>query len=310
MDFPAMDDNEQGFIPSCLDISPERLNGLSPSELADAMEEALDFMTEDTYDPGVINAYLDALDRASSIPEHPGAEDAFEDFKLKLKRISTEDGAQERSDGSRRASRPFRVWRTGFAAALLLFVLFGGMIIAQAFGVDVFGAIARWTEEAFSFGELTEDEAPNNPSDDFRGWKHDPETTDVKVSEDYMDLKAALDERGLPFRAPVIPEGFEVADSLLYIVPTTKNVEFLIAYTRGNDAIKFEVVQFDERPKTVHEKDKDDPEEYKYNNIIHYLFENAGKKAAVWVIDNLEYSLSTNSNTVNLKQLIQSFYEV
>lgn len=136
------------------------------------------------------------------------------------------------------------------------------------------------------------------------------EYTKTEVPPEYKELKSALDERGLPFRIPVIPEGFEEAESLVYIHPKTDNVEFAIVYRQGTDSILFEVVQFDGRPNTVHEKDAGDPEQYKYNDITHYIFENVGDKAAAWVIDDFEYSICINSDTVNLKQLIRSFYEV
>ena len=42
----------------------------------------------------------------------------------------------------------------GLAAALLTACLFGAMVAAQAAGIGVFGAVARWTEEAFSFGNI------------------------------------------------------------------------------------------------------------------------------------------------------------
>lgn len=307
---PSEKNNEHGHSPSCLDISPERLNRMSPSELADAMEEALDFMTEEDYDSDVISAYLEALDRVSPIPEHPNSEEAYANFKQKLKVMTGTNEAQDQPSVSIHTSKRYRVFRTGLVAALTVILLFGSMIIAQAFGLDVFGAIARWTEEVFSFGELPADETSNNPSATYRGWKTDSKNTEANVPKEYDALKAALDERGLPFRAPVMPEGFEVADSLVYIDPKTNNVEFGIAYTRESDTIKFEVIQFNERPQTVHEKNNGDPEEYEYNGISHYLFGNSSNKVAVWVIDSLEYSLSINSNTVNMKQLIQSIYEV
>ncbi len=308
MNSPSQKSNEQNHSPSCLDISPDRLNKMSPSELADAMEEALDFMTEETYDPDVISAYLDALEQRIPIPEHPNADAAYEKLQQKLKEVSIISEMPDQQSAYSRSYRRRSIWRTGLVAALLTFTLFGGLIIAQACGLDVFGAIARWTEEAFSFGELPTDEASNNPSTTYQ--ERNTEYTKAEVPPEYNELKSALDERGLPFRIPVMPQGFEVAESLVYIHPKTNNVEFTIVYMQETDAIKFEAVQFNGRPNTVHEKDNGDPEEYRYNDISHYIFENAGKEAAVWVIDNFEYSLSTNSATVSLKQLIKSFYEV
>lgn len=261
------------------------MNKMSPSELADALEEALDSMTEETYDPDQIGAYLEALDRAAPMPEHPNSEEAYEGLKLQLNIM-----AGTALPVSKRASRRCHALRIGLAAALMAVLLVGGMLIAQAFGVNVFGAVARWTGGAFRFGELPGQE--------------------TNVSAEYDELKEALDKRRLPFRAPAIPDGFKVMETDLYIRPDTDNVEFCVFYMREKETLKFELVQFDDHPLTVHEKDEGSPEKYYYNNICHYLFDNAGNHVAVWVIDNIEYSLTTNSDTVDLKQLIQSFYGV
>ena len=52
------------------------LEQLSPEELAQAMEQALDDMTEDTYDQAVIHAYLDALGATAPMPAAPDVEES------------------------------------------------------------------------------------------------------------------------------------------------------------------------------------------------------------------------------------------
>lgn len=76
-----------------------------------------------------------------------------------------------------------------------------------------------------------------------------------------------------------------------------------------DDFISFEFVQYDGIPKTVYEKDYGDVEIYNYNDIIHYIFSNEGDKVAAWTINDFEYSLSTNTDSIDLKQLIRSFYK-
>lgn len=60
------------------DVSFERLNQMSPAELEEEMERALDAMTEETYDPAVISAYLEAMDRKAPMPTPPDPEEAYE----------------------------------------------------------------------------------------------------------------------------------------------------------------------------------------------------------------------------------------
>ncbi len=289
----------------CLNVSPDRLNKMSASELADAMEEALDLMTEETYDPNVINAYLDALERRVPVPEHPSAEAAYESFQQKLKEVSS--GITKPPTVPSRAPRRRSVWRTRLVAALLAFALLGAMIIAQAIGVDVFGAIARWTSEMFSFGELPENDTANNPSTTTKGLLTGPENK--KTPEEYRELKLALEERGLPFLFPEIPEGFEVTESLLYIVPADKSIQFTAAYKRNDDCLIYEVIQNEGQSNMIYEKDSSAVEIYEYNDILHYIFGNEGDTISTWMIDNLEYSLSSNTDSVDLRQLIRSFYK-
>lgn len=296
MDSPAEKNNAHGDSPACLDISPERLNSLSPSELADAMEEALDYMTEETYSPDVIRAYLDALDQKASIPAHVSAEAAYANFQQKWKALSVKKKTPESTTVSGCIRKRRSVWRMGLAAALLVFFMFGGMMIAQAFGLDVFGAIARWTEEAFSFGDLPADDASHNPAG-------------TEVPAEYREVKAALEERGIPFRFPRIPEGFEVVDSLMYVVPDTENIGFSIEYMRDEAFISFKFAQHDGLSKTVYKKDNTDVEIYKYNNMCHYIFGNNGDIVSAWITNDMEYSISTNTKSVDLKKLIRSCYK-
>lgn len=48
------------------------------------------------------------------------------------------------------------VRRVAILVALLTACLFGGMVAAQAAGMDVFGAVARWTDEVFQFVPASE----------------------------------------------------------------------------------------------------------------------------------------------------------
>lgn len=65
--------------------------------------------------------------------------------------MDTEQFIHRKNNGSRRLSRAAVA---GLAAALAIVFVFGGMITAQAAGVDVFGAMARWTEKIFRPGDL------------------------------------------------------------------------------------------------------------------------------------------------------------
>ena len=93
----------------------DKLEALPPSELAEELETALDAMTEETYDPAMIEAYLDALDRKSPMPAHPSAEASYQEFHAKLQGY-VEQGVSKPAK-KRRKSR--KITRVGLVAALL-----------------------------------------------------------------------------------------------------------------------------------------------------------------------------------------------
>ena len=69
MDSPLKHHFESAERPDCLDVSPERLNPMTAAQLERELEAALEAMTEEEYDPAVIDAYLDALDRKAPTPD-------------------------------------------------------------------------------------------------------------------------------------------------------------------------------------------------------------------------------------------------
>lgn len=120
----------------------DELEQLSPEELAQAMEQALDDMTEDTYDQAVIDAYLDALDAKTPMPEAPDVEKSYGQFQAMLSQALPDEAP---SKPKRRGT----VLRMTLRVALAAVFLFGCLVAAQASGVDIFGAVARWTEDTF-----------------------------------------------------------------------------------------------------------------------------------------------------------------
>lgn len=186
-----------------LDVSPEKLEAMSPSELSEAMEAALDAMTEETYDPAVIDAYLDALDRKAPMPTHPNAESSYQDFQDKLQEYV--EGASKPAKQTRKFRR---IARTGIVAALLAVLLASA---AQAAGIDVVGTIARWTESVFSFGTV---QSGNDSS-------HYPSVSNqvpADVPEEYQELVTELQKLGIEeYTIPTyIPDGFQVDTPELY----------------------------------------------------------------------------------------------
>ena len=278
-----------------LDVSPEKLEAMSSSELSEAMEAALDAMTEETYDPAVIDAYLDALDRKAPMPTHPNAESSYQDFQDKLQEYV--EGASKPAKQTRKFRR---IARTGIVAVLLAVLLASA---AQAAGIDVVGTIARWTESVFSFGTV---QSGNDSS-------HYPSVSNqvpADVPEEYQELVTELQKRGIEeYTIPTcIPEGFQADTPELY-VDENGYIEFTAAYANGDDMVIFAIFGYKGKHAGLYEKDNSEVRIYTKNDTNHYFFQNREINSVAWTVNELEYSIRTTLPAAELEKIINSMYE-
>ena len=303
MESPLNHHPNQTGKPDCLDISPERLKTMSPSELEQAMEDALSIMTEEDYDPAVIEAYLNALDNQAPMPMYPDAKTSYTDFQQKVRSLSGNPSVQGMQ--KRKHVRLHRILRVGLVAALTVACLFGSMVAAQAVGVDVFGALARWTESAFSFGtiqsEQVVEELPKT------GQQMDTSSESSEIPIEYQELSSELKARDIGnFMFPTyIPNGFQIVESDLYIPAEFDRVDFTMWYLNGNDEIEFNIL-LQENSNRIYEKDEQEVEIYVPKNVNYYIFSNNGQNVAAWHTDRLDYSLSTTLSVSELKAILDS----
>ena len=291
------------------DLSPERLDTMSPAELADEMERALDAMTEETYDPAVIDAYLEALDRKVPVPEHPDSQAAYHRLQQTLQPlVATESQKAGASTGHGRSRIRERA-RIALVAAILVAGLFGGMIVAQASGLDVFGAIARWTDSAFSFGKIPSDQPKQNTSG--ATLEINQPALNGEIWEAYQQFQEELYSSGIDniLLPAYLPEGFQVESVDFYVSKKSDRTSLLIVYTNGLDYINFSITRSDTEPVTIYEKDNQAVELYDYAGNIHYIFSNNGDYNVAWYADRLEYSLSTTFGANTLKDIIDYMYK-
>lgn len=306
MESPLNHHPNQTGKPDCLDISPERLKKMSPSELEQAMEDALSIMTEEDYDPAVIDAYLNALDNQAPMPMYPDAKTSYIDFQQKVRSLSGNPSVQGMQ--KRKHVRLHRILRVGLVAALTVACLFGSMVAAQAAGVDVFGALARWTEGAFSFGPIQSErtvEASSTPGELVSISEYPSE-----LPAEYQELWAELRARGVDgFMFPTyIPDGFQVEDSDLYVPPEFNKVDFVVWYENGSGDITYSIL-YDKNSSRVYEKDARDVEVYEHEGKEYYIFSNLDRNTAAWNTGDLEYSLSTSLDVSELKNILNSMYQ-
>lgn len=243
------------------------LERLSPEELAQAMEQALDQMNEDTYDQAVMDAYLDALEAKTPMPEAPDVEESYGQFQSMLSQAMPEETP---SKPKRRGA----VLRLTLRVALAAAFLFGCLVAAQASGVDIFGAVARWTDEIFHF-----------------------EVQETHTASDwYVPYREELESMGLDtaFMPTWIPKGYTIGE--VEVTTLSDWVEFYVPFNNEDGSTIHYLISIHNTMEDISyrafEKDNQLVQVYQVNEKTVYFFHNMDSAKAVCHHQNVVYYLS------------------
>lgn len=166
----------------------------------------------------------------------------------------------------------------GVAAALLLTV--------QAAGVDVFGAIAHWTDEVFSFSWAG------------RGTPERPEWAEALIEQ-------GVDTGMIPALIPdgYLPEKLTVSDIGLW-----KEFDYLFISPENNEfRIKIQIYSSPEMVQvSVYEKDASLVESYDFRSEKAYAFSNNDLNTITYLEGLTEISIIGNLSVEELKQILDS----
>lgn len=136
---------QQPNTPDGCALSTETLDAMSLDELRQALEEYLDKMTEESYNPAIIDAYLDAIDRKEPPPVFQSTEQSFQDFQERLHKLETSFGEifpeNPPSDVKRQSHR--RSWRKAWVTAGMAAVL------VCLLAVSVSAGFRTWIRETY-----------------------------------------------------------------------------------------------------------------------------------------------------------------
>lgn len=242
------------------------LERLSPEELAQAMEQALDGMTEDTYDQAVIDAYLDALDAKAPMPEAPDVEESYQQFQDMLTQ------AMPPEEDTRPKRRRGGVLRMILRVALAATFVFGCLMMAQASGVDVFGGVLRWTDGGFRL-QLAEDDTPQ--------W-YDDYRTDLEAVGIQPDQLPTWLPQDYTLDAIQVSKKLDRNEVLLYLTgPDLPDIQCSISIYPDTENMGALVFSKDNRP----------DEEFQLNGKTIYLIYDEDTVVAVCQCQNIIYRL-------------------
>lgn len=168
-------------------------------------------------------------------------------------------------DKPRRASlsKAVRLAAVMAAAVALCLAL---MVGAQAAGADVFGALARWTDDTFHF----------------ETWSAEP----IYCEALHNTIQEVLDTQGIlgEFAPSWYPEGFDIANTVIIEDELGVSIRILLSNEAG-DSIVISVEQYKQErfvdPQTF-EIEAETVKEYPSNGKIYYIFANEDSITAAW----------------------------
>lgn len=159
-----------------------------------------------------------------------------------------------------RSHRTGRLLRRCAAVAAIIGLFMVLLVAAQAAGLDVFGSMARWTDETFHFMV-----AP--------------------AGDETAELRAALREQGIPeaYAPTWVPEGFHAEEPLVSVTKKTTNISAY--FSDGKKNFRIVVSQFSDKERletTSYEKDPHAVITYSNGHQMFYIFDNLENNVAIW----------------------------
>ena len=230
---------------------------------------------------------MEVLAARKSNNGHTGktALEAYESFKQNY--LPEVDNIETTSEASIKTRIAFPRWlRSLTATAAILAILLVGSITTQAFGLNIWEAVVKWTQETFLFGEWGNSNADDNLP--------------------YPSLQNVLEEGNIT--ASLVPnwfpDGYELVDINVERKPL--QLAYKAIYTNGEKELRITVRDYlDEVPVYV-EQSEGLVEEYKVAGVTYYLFSDINVVKAVWINGSYECNIFGNVTIEELKQMIDS----
>ncbi len=281
------------------------LEQLSTEQLRELLRTGLESMEDG--DEEQTFRILEVIEkRERNNPSGPSVDvgQAWEDFQ---KYFNTPDGAGrslypmrdsnltafgQKQDGlSERKQRRLVKRLLPFAAVVA--VVLSSMVAAQAMGMDVFGALARWTDETFHFVTGTDAAAP-------------------EVENLRQAVQGAFDGCGVTIPAPAWYPPDTVLAKDIDIIEESDNLTVSCEFKYGNKVFFIVVQQYydvDRIPGYTFEKDALNVEKYSSNGRLFYIISNLSESYATYSNEKTILVINGKISSEVLKQIIDSIGE-
>ena len=210
-----------------------------------------------------------------------------------------DDSSENPAELSPRRRPRLRRWlKQGLVAVIAVAAVFGGMVVAQASGFDVFGAIGRWTDDVFHFVPSVGESGKSTG------------TYISKNASEYAALRKSLASLGIDENlVPTwFPDGFEpgnleiasstIGDTVNFVASGKNGTVFSLDIIRYNSADYLSGTQF--------EKDAENVEQYSNNQQTFYILSNVDTITATWSDGLLVEQIAGNISDEDMKKIIDS----
>ena len=272
---------DRGLKAGDVQTQRQQSDELAREALLDKLVDCLYSFDGDT-DTSAIDRCLEELEAAGEVTEDFDVEQGLKAFHERFgTAIERETKAVER--------KPFRYRRLLARTAIIAATLFALVFTMQATGFDIFGAIARWTSEQFSF-EKGEDR------------EQDPSLT-------YVSLQDALDDCDITEKlSPTeFPEGSELFS--VRIREEREGVLISAKYTIGESVFFISLRKTSDTPYSEVEIEDPNIEPYFVNGIEHHLMADVRQQKATWYNGGWECRISGDLSREDMLMMIDSIYE-
>lgn len=270
-------------------------------------------------------AYVDALKEAIIEKENENPTGFFPDPDQQWKQFVTdylpfaeeaalepdcvEDAVPERPDRSsievppKRTRRFSRLWRTLLIAAAAVGCMLAAMVTVQAAGLDVFGAMARWTQDVFSFKQVL----PNTGVTDALN----EENHAGRETQSFASLQEALDAYGVTrvHEPTQLPDGFAINKCGVEYSDTPYFIILYADYVNNRDRVAIDIASYESKPAALTQKTDEPPELKEWNGTTFYVIENSTNTMVAWHDDAYEYYVSGKLDREILWGIAVSMYE-
>lgn len=220
--------------------------------------------------------------------DYSGRESAYSDFAAAS--VPPEKALHADKQRRKRCSK-----RKAILLAAVICVLLTSLLTVQAAGIDVLGAIARWTTELFSFGKTEERSGLVVDGK----W---PEI-DEKQNLQFTSLQDALDFYGVTeIEVPQwIPPEF--TQEAIAVEQNGVWLTFFAEYTNNDEIFIIRYNSYISEPPTYYEKSGNLLETVEAGGNTYRILQNVDNFAVVWLTPHFECCISMSTDSTDISSL-------